>query len=186
MVSQLKVNEIIKQSGSSITIGETGDSITFPSTGTASGIFTTLPAFSARIGTEMSLSQNTYTTITADTEIFDSDSCYDTSTYTFTPNVAGKYYFFANIRMADNSAGTYAYVSFYKNGDTDVFELKHYVASHGSSQNNTELTLTPCRIIDMNGTTDNVLCRVQATSTGVEVKAGSAQTHWGAFRLIGV
>ena len=125
------------------------------------------------------------TTITADTEIFDSDSCYDTNTYTFTPNVAGKYYFFANIRMADNSAGTYAFVSFYKNGATDVFELKHYVASHGSSQNNTELTLTPCRIIDMNGTTDNVACRVQATSTGVEVKAGSAQTNWGAFRLIG-
>ena len=30
MVSQLKVNEIIKQSGSSITIGEAGDTITVP------------------------------------------------------------------------------------------------------------------------------------------------------------
>ena len=31
MVSQLKVNEIIKQSGSSITIGESGDTVTIPS-----------------------------------------------------------------------------------------------------------------------------------------------------------
>ena len=40
MVSQLKVNEIIKQSGSSITIGESGD--------TVSGPFTNLPAFLER------------------------------------------------------------------------------------------------------------------------------------------
>ena len=31
MVSQIKVNEIIKQSGSSITIGESGDTVSIPS-----------------------------------------------------------------------------------------------------------------------------------------------------------
>ena len=30
MVSQIKVNEIIKQSGSSITIGESGDTVSIP------------------------------------------------------------------------------------------------------------------------------------------------------------
>ena len=33
MVSQIKVNEIIKQSGSSITIGESGDTINIGTTG---------------------------------------------------------------------------------------------------------------------------------------------------------
>ena len=41
MVSQLKVNEIIKQSGSSITIGEAGD--------TVSGPFTNTPNFQAEM-----------------------------------------------------------------------------------------------------------------------------------------
>jgi hypothetical protein len=143
------------------------------------------PAFNATIGSEMSLSQNTWTTITADTEIIDTDSCYNTSTYTFTPTTAGKYFVFANIRMADNSAGTYAYVSFYKNGATNELQLEHYIASHGSSQNNTELTLNCYKIIDFNGSTDNVLCRVQVSSTGVEVKAGNSASNWGAYKLIG-
>ena len=43
MVSQIKVNEIIKQSGSTITIGESGDTVSIPSgctianSGTATG-----------------------------------------------------------------------------------------------------------------------------------------------------
>ena len=43
MVSQIKVNEIIKQSGSSISIGESGDTVNIPSgatianAGTATG-----------------------------------------------------------------------------------------------------------------------------------------------------
>ena len=57
MVSQIKVNEIIKQSGSSITIGESGDTVTIPSgatlnsagTNTLTGISNT-PAFQATAG----------------------------------------------------------------------------------------------------------------------------------------
>jgi hypothetical protein len=133
----------------------------------------------------MSLSQNTWSTVAADTEIFDSDSCYNTSNYTFTPNVAGKYFVFAQIRMADNSAGTYAYVQLYKNGDTSEAQLEHYIANHGSSANNTELTLNCYKIIDFNGSSDNVVVRAQVSSTGVEVKAGTAASNIGAYRLVG-
>ena len=41
MASQLKVNEIIKQSGSTLTIGQDGD--------TVSGPFTNVPAFSVKL-----------------------------------------------------------------------------------------------------------------------------------------
>lgn len=61
MVSQLKVNEIIKQSGSSITIGETGD--------TVSGPFTNVPAFYATVGSNQTISDNTQTKIAFDTEV---------------------------------------------------------------------------------------------------------------------
>ena len=57
--------------------------------------------------------------------------------------------------------------------------------SHDLSQNNTELTLTCYKIIDFNGSSDNILCRVQVSSTGVEVKAGTGASNWGAYRIIG-
>jgi hypothetical protein len=55
MVSQIKVNEIIKQSGSSISIGESGDTISIPSgatianSGTATGFGDTNSPY-ARLG----------------------------------------------------------------------------------------------------------------------------------------
>ena len=181
MTSIIKVNTIQDVGGNNLLISNGSGSITTNNIGGQN-----TPAFGATIGSEMSLSQNTWTTITANTEIVDTDSCYDTSTYVFTPTTAGKYYVFANIRMADNMAGTYAYVSFYKNGSSTELQLEHYIASHGSSQNNTELTLTCYKIIDFNGSSDNILCRVQVSSTGVEVKAGTGASNWGAYKLIGV
>ena len=184
-MSTLEVNTIKPISGSStVTLGESGDTIALAS-GASQTLAANTPAFGATISSEMSLSQNTWTTITADTEIVDTDGCYDTSTYVFTPTTAGKYYVFANIRMADNMAGTYAYVSFYKNGSSNELQLEHYIASHGSSQNNTELTLTCYKIIDFNGSSDNILCRVQVSSTSVEVKAGTQASNWGAYKIIG-
>ena len=62
MVSQLKVNEIIKQSGSSISIGEDGD--------TVSGPFTNVPAFHAHQSSAQSISNATGTVLTYGTEIY--------------------------------------------------------------------------------------------------------------------
>ena len=52
MVSQIKVNEIIKQSGSSITIGESGDTITLPSSATLSNFPSNTPYFQATLSSE--------------------------------------------------------------------------------------------------------------------------------------
>ena len=66
MVSQLKVNEIIKQSGSSITIGVDGD--------TVSGPFTNLPAFNVDKSSDQSISDGTWTKVTFTNEHLDTDS----------------------------------------------------------------------------------------------------------------
>ena len=97
MVSQLKVNEIIKQSGSSITIGESGDTIDFPDGTTISGSAANTPAFSVQLGynQSQSVSDNTLTKVQLDSEYFDTDSAFDISTYKFTvpSSKAGKYFF---------------------------------------------------------------------------------------------
>ena len=102
MVSQLKVNEIIKQSGSSITIGESGDTITLPSTATLSNFPDNTPYFLAeRTGSNQTISGATTTTIQYNTATINEGSCYDNSTYKFTPTTAGVYFFRA--KMAWNS-----------------------------------------------------------------------------------
>ena len=117
MVSQLKVNEIIKQSGSSITIGETGD--------TVSGPFTSLPAFEAHSNADQDISDNTYTKVSLQTEIFDSDNKFDNSSnYRFTPTIAGKYFVYGSARLrTDASQLQLGSLAIYKNGSISVCKL---------------------------------------------------------------
>ncbi len=117
MASQIKVNEIIKQSGSSIGIGETGDTISL--TGNTINLGTTgntvniagsayaaagvnTPYFLAeRTGSNQTISNATTTTIQYNTATINEGSCYDNSTYKFTPTTAGVYFF--RSKMAWNS-----------------------------------------------------------------------------------
>ena len=111
MVSQLKVNEIIKQSGSSITIGEDGDSITFPSTGTASGIFTNTPIALGYQSSDQSLTKASSNRIINWTTTLDTDSAFDTSTSRFTvpTNKAGKYFINWQLAFDGDSSGNTGY-----------------------------------------------------------------------------
>ena len=51
------------------------------------------PSFLATSGATQNPSDSVNTTVAFGTEVYDTDSCYNNSTYTFTPNVAGKYRF---------------------------------------------------------------------------------------------
>jgi hypothetical protein len=108
-------NNIINESGNTITIGASGDTISIPSgatfniNGTAgTGIGTNTPAFSASQGS----SQTKLTSIS--TEDFDTDS--DFASDKFTPTTAGKYFFILNLIYQTSSDGQYAGVRLYKNG----------------------------------------------------------------------
>jgi hypothetical protein len=91
-------NNIINENADTITIGASGDTITVPTgasltvpNGGLSG--QNYPAFEAYLSANQNLTDNVNTKIQFDTELFDTDSCYDNVTnYRFTPNVAGKYY----------------------------------------------------------------------------------------------
>jgi len=103
-MSTLKVDTILKRTGTgTITLGQSGDTITIPSgatlnsagTNTLEGISNT-PAFFVALTTNVTISDNTITKIPFATEVFDTDSAYDSSTnYRFTvpSGKAGKYYF---------------------------------------------------------------------------------------------
>jgi len=77
----------------------------------------TAPAFRATMSAGQTFSTATFTVVSFNQEVFDTNSNYDTSTYKFTPTVAG-YYFFNFQIFAGASAGRCT-AAIYKNGSSD-------------------------------------------------------------------
>jgi hypothetical protein len=80
--------------------------------------FQNTPAFSAYAGADQNNnSDNTWVKLAMNTEFFDTDSKYDhSSNYRFTPTIAGKYFFGANVYIDGNDTRDSVSLAFYKNG----------------------------------------------------------------------
>ena len=186
MVSQIKVNEIIKQSGSSITIGESGDTVSVPSgatlsvSGTASGH--NYPMFQAVRTSNQSTTSSSFTKIQFDTENFDTGGYFDNTTnYRFTPLVAGKYFVYVSVRIHDDANDLLQYgLKIEKNG-TQIKE--NY--NKGTANERGEVTMET--IIDMNGSTDYLeFYSWQVAGSGnptIVSDAGNKSASCGAYRL---
>ena len=121
----LFVDKLDPQSGTSLEIGSSGDTITIPSgctitnNGTQSGFGgTNTPYFNAyRTGNQTGLSDDTTTVLAMDNEYYDSASAYNTSTYRFTPQTAGKYFLWSNVRgISTDDAMVSLFTTIRKNG----------------------------------------------------------------------
>jgi hypothetical protein len=139
----------------------TGTVITTGSTFAGTG-----PAFSASQTSGQSLSGGAWTKITASVEEYDTASCYNTSTYRFTPNVAGYYSVFAGIGISGGI--TYLYCSIYKNGAS--------YKSAGSGQTAGTSGGINC-IVYLNGSTDYIELYGLPSST-VNTNGSGAQTYF--------
>jgi hypothetical protein len=187
-MSELKVNKVTPRSGTTVTLGDSGDTITIPSgatitnNGTATGFGgTNTPAFSASLGTTQNISTATLTKLNIDTEVFDTDSCYDNVTnYRFTPNVAGKYLFMAQTRIEGTGSNQNARIL--KNGSLLSFSIAANAAS-------TQETTHNIVCVEMNGTTDYVELFAEQNSGGTKQVYGDSSnigsTTFSGFRIIG-
>jgi len=80
-----------------VTLGSSGDTFSLGSGVVQSNL--NYPAFEAYVNDSVNVTSNTNTKVQANTEVFDTDSCYDhTTNYRFTPNKAGKYFVYAKGR----------------------------------------------------------------------------------------
>ena len=125
-MSTLKVDTILKRTGTgTITVGQSGDTITIPSgatlnsagTNTLNGIANT-PSFMTQLSSNQSVSSGSFTKIVFNSEDWDTDSAFDTSTGRFTvpSGAAGKYTFYTSVAVDSMTADQNVYVAFYKNG----------------------------------------------------------------------
>tara|TARA_A100001391_G_scaffold182940_1_gene149785 strand:+ start:517 stop:1044 length:528 start_codon:yes stop_codon:yes gene_type:complete len=114
----LKVSNIQTSSGSgTITIGQSGETITIPSGATQTGVGgTNTPNFKASNSGNTSCANNTFVKLSADTVTFDSDSGFASDKFTVPSGKGGKYIFTARVYFPNTVSTDYAQVSLYKNG----------------------------------------------------------------------
>ena len=178
----LKTTNIQTITGSgTLTLGTSGETVSF-----ASGVTgLNYPAFHAYLSPNQTVSDNVNTKAQCDTELLDTDNCYDNSTnYRFTPTVAGKYFVFGQVRGDSTGSDSLARVltKIYKNGVNVVS------ANNFGSVTNYSNVFSPyvSIILDMNGTSDYVelFGLIDSSSGTPEIVGGTvAVTHFGAYRI---
>jgi len=187
-MSKLETNTIDNISGSStlnlgdtnataITIDSGVSTLTIPN-GIATG--QNYPMFYAYLSPSQAVASSTYTKVQYNTEVFDTNNYYDSSTnYRFTPLIAGKYLVFYTIGLESADANaTSAFANLYLNGsvitNSPRFDCSAFTRISAGAANH---------IVDMNGTTDYLEVFGYINGGGAEFNVGSRQTYFGAYRL---
>ena len=132
----------IEQNGSTILTVDGSGNIT-PS----NQMYPKVPAFSAYLSSDQSISSGVYTKVACDTEDFDTTSDYDTTNYRYTPSVAGYYQVNGSVR-SNTTSQTLFIGAYYKNGSG--YRIG-FVSRDATSATN---TLNMSDLIYMNGSTD--------------------------------
>jgi hypothetical protein len=189
-------NNIINENADTITIGASGDTITIPtgatldlSNATQTGVGgTNTPAFFAYLNADQTgIADATSAKIQVNTEIYDTDNCYDNSTnYRFTPTTAGKYLFHAQatISAEADSNGVIFDLYVYKNGS-----ITSQSTTNASNNYLRETTQNLNVIFDANGTTDyfEMYAYGNTNNSGTWTAKGFSgryRTYFGAYKII--
>ena len=147
------------------------------------------PAFHAYLSANQTVSDATDTKCQFDTEVLDTDNCYDNSTnYRFTPTVAGKYFVYSQIACNANGANDFLLgtTTIKKNGSNIIYsQFDQRTSANGYSN-----TVQAAGIVDMNGSSDYLEVYVyhftqDNTSSNVG-GSGTQNAMFTAHKLIGI
>jgi len=185
-------NNIINESGNTITIGASGDTTniigTLQNDGAAVG-GTNTPAFEAYLGSSQTgVANNSSVKVQFNTEVFDTASAYDNSSnYRFTvpSGQAGKYFFYAAVQV---EAG---------NGNTDLLEASCQIYLNGSNYryNQNKYNSNPIKYVNIQDQATMDLsvgdyveiyahAESQASSNSNQFSGSYKQTYFGGYKII--
>ena len=192
-MSKLETNQVDPATGTTLTLGTSGDTITIPSgvtianSGTATGFGANTPAFEAKMtGVNSSISHATLTSLTVfNSEDLDTDSAFDTSTGKFTPQTAGKYYVECQVHLnaSDSSQMNFAYLQIFKNGSSGSSYDKRTIQQEDNRSNpGRGMGLVTSGIFDMNGSSDFVYAGVYINTNNTSAGTISGESNYSWFR----
>ncbi|ANS05600.1 c1q globular head like domain containing protein [uncultured Mediterranean phage] len=138
------------------------------------------PAFHVNNPQNGSMATNTQETIEFDTEVFDSDGCYNTSTFRFTPAIQGKYFIYYNLRwQTSTNTATRLDVQLKFNDSTwDTISTRN---------NNTDYsTVSGSGVLNMDADDFVEMLGYQNTGNSTSITTEDAYSFFGGFRISGV
>ena len=191
-MSKLEANQVDPATGTTLTLGTSGDTISIPSgvtianSGTATGFGgDNTPAFQATFTSNISLTSDTETTVAANSETYDTDSAYNTSNYTFTiPSGEGGKYFFYALAYFENGAASgtaYCFTRILKASTTVLQGQIDFRNNNGGYDNVVNLQ----GVVDC-AAGDAFTWKVTMNGNATPKLIDSPGSRWGAFKLIGV
>ena len=134
------------------------------------------PSFHAYNAQNGTVATDTNVIVSNDTELFDSNSAYNTSTYKFTPQVAGYYYLYGQVR--------------WQSGDNDFDRLNLEILKNGSTilasrNNNTDyLSVNVSGIVSANGSSDYFqLQSYHKRGSDLDITSDDEYTYFGGFLI---
>ena len=168
------VDNLEPQSGTSLTLGASGDTVSLGSGGTV----TNVPAFHVTRSGNQSIANDTLTKIQWNNEILDSDNAFDSSTnYRFTPQVSGQYYFCMHTRLNTDTDTENNYQAIRKNGSDIVQSYFKQVYYNG---------VECSTIVSLNGSSDYIEFYIyQASGGSKDLDSNNQNTYCYGYRLIG-
>ena len=154
------------------------DTYAFTGTVTGAGSVNT-PAFVVT-SPNNGFNASTFEKITFQTEVLDTDNCFDNSTnYRFTPTTAGWYYIFGRVAFDNDFATSYQIASIYKNG-TEIVRGHQQLSGNYFANNNTNNQVD--YIVQFNGSSDYVELYGYTTSSGA-VKTAAGNSAFGGYLI---
>ena len=137
------------------------------------------PLFTAELSSNFGISNIAWTKVPLNTEVYDSDGCYDPSTYRFTPTKAGYYNVYGSVRITATAVRA-VYVNIYKNGGSFAWRLSDYNTNASSIIN---FSQNVSSLVPFNGSSDYIELYVwaQSNSGALSVTNGrdtKLSAHW--------
>ena len=181
-MSKIETNTIAPSTGTTLTIGESGDTVTLGAGATQSGFGgTNTPAFAATLSGNISVNNSeTFSKVTFDVEEFDTDNTF--SAGRFTPGVAGKYFIAGNVNVTNGSNGVVniAVMRIYKNG-SQLTGSDLRVDFRGNPGKGASLSLTA--VVSLSAT-DYIEFYAANNATGGSANIESYGSRIGGYRII--
>ena len=145
---------------------------------------TNTPAFHAYASADQNgNADDTYTKLAMNAEFYDTDSKYDTSTYRFTPTIAGKYHFGACVHIDASANHISVNLALYKNG-SQLFYTSEDVDATKATTINATIELDSDDYVELYAKAD-----VESSGTWNMNQDGTTANNrafWFGYKLIGV
>ena len=140
-MSKLETNQVDPATGTTLTLGTSGDTISIPSgvtianSGTATGFGgANTPNFLVEDSGAQSIANTTITKLSFGTETFDSDGAFASDKFTVPSGKAGKYFFYASWQSQSSTDFNEQRIYIYKNGTAIDPNIQGYHDHYGSIQ----------------------------------------------------